>query len=85
MNRRAGILRRDGRQGHGEEGHEQLSSDAGTSAHSLTLTGTYPQRRVDSPLAQLTEHSDLQLLEICTCAWNYGTCLTCLEEAASLT
>lgn len=85
MNRRAGILRRDGRQGHGEEGHEQLSSDAGTSAHSLTLTGTYPQRRVDSPLAPLTEHSDLQLLEICTYAWNYRTCLACLEEAASLT
>ena len=57
----------------GEEGHEQPSSNAGTSAHSLMPTGTSPQRRwtVLQDLWRDREPSDLHFLEIYKYAGNY--------------
>lgn len=67
------VLRRDGRQSPGEEGHEQLSSSAGTSAHSLMPPGTSSQRRwtVLQDLWPDREPSDLHFLEIYKRAGNY--------------
>ena len=73
MNRKAGVLRRDGKQGPGQGGHEQLSPSTGTSAHSLTPTGTPPQRTrtvLRGPWLH-REPSDLHFLEIYKRAGNY--------------